>query len=416
MRCSHAFGRLYWTYSGTNSPLSSTSGGVLAIVGGSQTGPRHGNICHVDAFSLPGTIDRNRFYSIMIAAVLALSAPHQSAGAGTPMVKFEREARFSVAAPDRDVTEFAWSPDGRQVAVLSATVRRANVYSIPEGTRLAGIGDLAGAASSIAYASDGRVVLPLHADANGGLSLWNPTTDEITTVESPSPDSDIIGRKVDDFALDSRRTLLAGTQIVKQGAGRTTLIALYDARRWTVLARLPVATTKIAISPTKDKLAVIGQGGMVLIVDAASGAQLGEFAANRNRVKLLEWSRDGERLVTGNVGQGYGLDRETGQYGELLDEHVLQLWSPASGKRLAVAPIPVGGGVESIEFSGDGRWLVTVTSDRVCRVWDAKTLALAQTVATDLGPTSAVARFSPDSSRILIIRKSDAEAMLFRTR
>lgn len=358
----------------------------------------------------------NRFCSIMIAAMLALSVSHLSAGANSLMVEFEREARFSVATPDRDVTDFAWSPDGRQVVVLSATIRRANAFRIPEGTRIAGIGELAGAASSIAYAIDGRVVLPLHGDAQGAFSLWNPTTGETSTVEGPSPDDDVVTRKVDDFTLDSQRYLLAGTRIVKQGAGRTTEIVLFDARSWAVVSRFQLSTSKIAISPDRDKLALVGPSGMVSIVDIATGASLTEFAVNRNRVKLLEWSHDGERLVTGTLGQGYGRDRETGQYGALLDENVLQLWNANTGQRLAVVPIAVGGGVESLEFSHDGRWLVTITSDRVCRVWDATSLALVQTVATDLGPTSAISRFSPDSKRLLILRKSTAEAVLYRAR
>src|SRR5262249_49506685 len=130
-------------------------------------------------------------------------------------------------------------------------------------------------------------------------------------------------------------------------------------------------------------------------------------------VQQIAWSADGRRIVTGTMARGFGQDRETGAYGPRVDTDVLQLWDAASGQRIAAAPIDVGGGVESVDFSLDGRWLATTTSDGYCRVWDSGSLKPVAVVAQGLKPTTAIARFSPDSHRVAVLRTGPARINIY---
>lgn len=328
---------------------------------------------------------------------------------------FKLEGRFLVATPDADVTSFAWSFKGDRVAVLAGATRRASVFLIPEGARTASVGGLAGGGSTVAWADDGRIVLPPLGAERGAFAVWNYVADVFEGIGPPAGSAEPTGVP-GGFYLDRSGRTFASNQIVRRESGENSEIVIYDVVEWRERRRISFATTRIAFSPNAARLAAVGQSGAVQVFDIESGSEILQFRANNNRVKELDWSPDGSTIATGTMAQGYGRNGDTGQYGPLHDEDVLQLWDAATGKRKAVAGIDVGGGVESIEFSGDGTMLLTVTSDRVCRIWDASNLQLMQVVAKDLGPTSALARFSPDSTRILIAKKSTAEALLYRRR
>jgi len=117
-----------------------------------------------------------------------------------PRAKYQLEGRFSVAAPDVDVADVAWNPGGDQVAVLAAMVRRVNVFRIPDGTRVASQGDFAGGALSLAWTSDGRVVIPPLSGSRGLVSLFDPNRGSSTSVPMLS-DDDVAGGSTLRFAI-----------------------------------------------------------------------------------------------------------------------------------------------------------------------------------------------------------------------
>jgi dipeptidyl aminopeptidase/acylaminoacyl peptidase len=330
------------------------------------------------------------------------------------MVTFAQETVFSVAAPEADASTFAWSPGDQSIAVLASMTRQATVFAIPTGKILAQVKDLAGGARGIAALPDGTVAIPpLHGGA-GGATLWQPSTGATNTLRGADSNSGNTATNVlFEFAVDRSGTRLAGLHFMKTGQGNVTRVAVYDTVAGKLVADHPLSGTHLAISPDGKRLALV-QGGRIVVAATETGALLHAFQANLNDVQVLTWSPDGTRIATGALSQGYGLNPATGKYGPLLDKDVLQVWDAQTGTRLSKAQQSLGGGVESVQFSPDGDQIVTTTSDGACRIWDGSTLQLRQTVAEGLHPTTAVARFSPDSRRLAVLRTGPAQVLLFK--
>ena len=333
------------------------------------------------------------------------------------MVEFVHEADFSIAGPERDVGAVAWSPDGSTIAVLASLLRHATVFAVPTGQVIGTIADLAGAARAIDFAADGRVLIPTHHADQAALTLWDARTGSTSAVPGPDPRAgQIVTNLLFDFVLDPGRTRLAGLHYVRQGEGMTFRIAVYDTSTWRLLADHAVNATGLALSPDGVRVAASGPAGRVSIIDTRTGVVMQQFQGNMNTIQHIAWSADGKRIATGTMADGFGLNRLTGTYGRLHDDDVLQLWNAETGIRVAASGQAVGGGVEWLEFSRDGTWLATTTSDGTCRLWDATTLELRQVVAEGLHPTTALARFSPDSRRLAVIRTGLARATIYRAR
>lgn len=334
------------------------------------------------------------------------------------MAQFVKEAEFSISGPEPDVGAVAWSPDGSQIATLATLLRRATVFAVPTGQVTGTISDLASGSHTIDFAADGSILIPTHHADAGALTLWNPRTGSRFAVPGPDPQSgQILTNLLFNFALDASRKRLAGLHNALQGDKKTFHIAVYDTSTWRLLADHAVSATGLALSPDGKLIAAVRANGQVNVFDALKGTILLTFQANVNGIRKIAWSPDGRRIVTGAAtSDGYGLDVKTGKYGKLHDDQVLQSWDAATGQLIAVARQDFGGGVEWLEFSGDGKSLVTTTADGTCRIWDPANLELRQLVAEGLHPTTALARFSPDSRRLAVIRTGLARAAIFRAK
>ena len=352
---------------------------------------------------------------LVLASLVAPAMWPDFAKGGGTMPRFVREAEFSVAGDEPDAGAFAWSPDGTRIAVLATLIRQASVFAIPGGTRLSSISDLAGGARAIDFAADGRVLIPSHHADAAALMLWDAATGQETGIPGPDgPGGQILTNLLFKFSLDGPRYRLAGLHRVPRGGRTAFSIAVYDAHGWRLLGDHPVNASAVSLSPDGARIAAPGQNGSVIVLDALSGRLLLTVQANLNAVDHIGWSPDGQRIATGTMGEGFGLDVRTGQRGALRDADVLQLWDAGTGTRIAAAPLGGAGGIESLDLSSDGRWLVSTVSDGTCRLWDAANLAPAQIVAEGLRPGTALARFSPDSRRLAVVRTAPARASLYR--
>lgn len=106
------------------------------------------------------------------------------------------------------------------------------------------------------------------------------------------------------------------------------------------------------------------------------------LAGHRRIVNSVDWSHDGKMIVSGSDDQTVIVwDAERHAARQTLRDHA--------------------GAVKAVAFSPDGRWLITASSDGTLQVRDGKSLALRKTIP--IGPNGDVKlAFSPDS-RLLVV-------------
>ncbi|WP_406700949.1 protein kinase [Singulisphaera sp. Ch08] len=133
------------------------------------------------------------------------------------------------------------------------------------------------------------------------------------------------------------------------------------------------------------------RGESYRIWDARTGAPVGPPVTSNNPDWLIfcaTFSPDGQTIVTGMLNRN-GLVKEAG----------VQRWEASNGRPIG-APLPTAGAVLAMQFSPDGRRLLTACVDGNCQVRDATTL---EPIAPPLHHPKLVepAIFSPDGTTIL---------------
>lgn len=126
-----------------------------------------------------------------------------------------------------------------------------------------------------------------------------------------------------------------------------------------------------------------GGAKKILIVDGNTGLTLDAFEENEGAVNYLDFSPDGRQIVSGD------------------EENQIKVWDVATGKCLRV----LGGhsdDVVGVEFSPDGKYVLSVCNDSTAIVWNVTT---GERVMTISGHNSSIstAKFSPNGSRILTV-------------
>jgi WD40 repeat protein len=163
-------------------------------------------------------------------------------------------------------------------------------------------------------------------------------------------------------------------------------------------------TTSARISPDGRRIVTASADHTVRIWDALTGEPLGEPLPHDNVVLCVEFSPDGQRVASGLGNQmqltflrSLGVWAPVGDTGQ--GNFSAQVWDVGQGPRVA-KPMPHRGVVFTVQFSPDGRKLVTASADRTARVWDAES---GEPLSPPLGHQDIVtsAEFSPDGHRVV---------------
>jgi WD40 repeat protein len=317
----------------------------------------------------------------------------------------ELHSTFAEMVDDPIVFSVAFSPDGTQIATLSESgPSYLRLYDAATGEKLQetelGLDGMVVATTSgnLDYSPDGRLVVAAY--TNPVARVIDTQTGEVTLEISHTASIHSVA-----FSPDGKRIVTidpetAAPVVWDAETGERVLTATFDLETaapgvWdtdpgerVVTVTLGSAVSTVTFSP--DGRQIVGGGEQVHIWDAETGELLttlpGYEAGHRTAPAM---SPDGTLLaMPGNPARVYDLIAETELY-TITAGAATAVFSP-DGSRLATAGFDVAGvwdahtgdlvflaghpgGVDSVDFSPDGRYLVTGGSDGRFRVWDAET-------------------------------------------
>jgi WD40 repeat protein/outer membrane biosynthesis protein TonB len=136
------------------------------------------------------------------------------------------------------------------------------------------------------------------------------------------------------------------------------------------------------LGPGKKLLTKVGST-TVGVWDLGRGVKISTLAVNAGSITSVNFSRDGRRVVTA------GSDKTA------------RVWDVETGKTEPIVELSGHhGDVSSAVFSDDGRLVLTASTDGTARVWDAETGLTLLELLGHVGPLSAAKFLPPDDGRI----------------
>jgi WD40 repeat protein len=292
----------------------------------------------------------------------------------------------------------AFSPDGQRIVTASQD-GTARVWSAADGRLLATLTGHAGPVNTAIFSPDGKLIVTASSDKTA--RVWDSSDGRLLTTLAGH--SDRINTAA--FSPDGKR-------IVTASWDKTARV--WDAQDGHLLATLTGHTDKVVsavFSPNGERIVTASADWEAREWNASDGRPLFEFYGHTKPINSAEFSPDGQRIVTASQdGTARVWDAVNGWLISILTR-----FSTYSDKQVMDRPLATltghTGAVNSAVFSPDGTRIVTASSDKTARVWDAQDGRLLSTLT---GHTAAVdpAIFSPDGTRV-VTASQDGTARIF---
>ena len=129
---------------------------------------------------------------------------------------------------------------------------------------------------------------------------------------------------------------------------------------FTITGKSTIST--VSIAPDGKLIAVGAADGSITLCAAETGQAIASFGQHPAGIRRMEFSRDGKRLVTGNNG---GL---------------VKVWDVAERKEILTIQAHENKAVFAVTFSPDGQMVASASDDNTAKLWSATTGARIQTL------------------------------------
>lgn len=260
------------------------------------------------------------------------------------------DAKRTLRSPKDELTAAAFSPDGRRVLTCGAG-GTCCLWDVAIGSLLAMLSGHGGAVRAAAFSPDGTRIATVTDD--GTTRLWEATG-----------------------------------QGAALGALRATLKdpgdpARSPKRSWVEDWGIDPTVRIVGFSPDSRILATASDDATARLWDATAGALRATLRGHSKRLSSIAFSPDGTRVLTSSF------------------DDTARLWDARTGAALATLGQPTGGHPALARFSPDGVALLTASPhDGVVRRWDARTFAPQKSIE-GCGVGVYDIDFSPDGRRLL---------------
>jgi WD40 repeat protein len=313
---------------------------------------------------------------------------------------------------DGPITAAAFSSDGGYVATASGN--HASVWELMHATRVIQLEGHSGLVNDVVFNPGGHLLLT--ASADGTARIWNIATGTTLTelrgnggaVSSAvfSPNGKFVLTASDDQAariwdVDTGRALwthqgavtdarfaLGGTVVATGGVDQ--LVVFSKTRTGAAISHLPKDGAVHSIRFSRDgKLLAVGTDDPNLVVrDADTGQPIATLQGNVAAVAGAVFNPKGTEVAVGDVDGSAGIfQARTGR---------LVRWLHEKGQQRA-HPL---GRVNGIDWSPDGRYVVTAGSDQQVLVWDGRSGRHLWTFSGHVGSVTSIA-FAPHGDQIV---------------
>ncbi|HEV2394038.1 MAG TPA: protein kinase [Verrucomicrobiae bacterium] len=316
-------------------------------------------VCVWDAKSHQPLTERLQHYSFVNAAQFSPDGKRILTRAGDQVRVWDAQDGHPLTAPlkhDGWVQSAQFSPDGSRI-VAASTDGTVRLWDVQSGQQLRELLKQTAPVSSAQYSPDGERIVT--ASGDGTVRVWS--------AQSGQPSTELQHANL--VAVNSVQFSPDGKRIVTVSQNGTAQV--WDAQSGQPLTQLGGEVNSAQFSSDGERLLTVS-GSAAQVWDVRSGLPLTEPLQHAGLVSSAQFSPDGRRIVTAaEDGTARVWDAQTGQP---LMEPLFHGWEAGPGefKRSAHGERVVGmtWPVNSVQFSPDGKRIITAAQDGNVRIWD----------------------------------------------